>query len=184
MRAVLLLLAVACAPTDPSSSWLPPTAPPETPAAAPTLEAEEAPEAEPAEAPPSTPPAAPAPATPVPATPPPTPPSARPETPVLAMPAAEPSAPPAGAPTTPPAPATVLSLFDDVDPARALLALPSGEEVVVTAGSFVPAARLVVLGIHDDGVQIALVTPQGDEAELRTTTLRAPVRAPTGTPDP
>ena len=42
------------------------------------------------------------------------------------------------------------------------------EEVVVEPGSMVPAARVVVLAVVADGVQVAHVTPHGDRTRVRT----------------
>jgi hypothetical protein len=62
----------------------------------------------------------------------------------------------------------VVAIMPDAQPPRAILGLPSGEEVVVEPGSMVPAARVVVLAVGADGVQVAHVTPHGDRTRVRT----------------
>jgi hypothetical protein len=65
----------------------------------------------------------------------------------------------------------LVALVPGTQPPRAVLGLTSGKEVVVEPGSFVEEARLVVLAIGNEGVQVAYVEPQGDRASVRTENL-------------
>lgn len=103
------------------------------------------------------------------------------------------AAPPAAAvvtlaPTTTPAPTAVPALaplsgaplgwavrlvttVPNAQPPRAILGLPGGEEIVVTPGSMVPDAGLVVLSIGPDAVQLARVQASGDHADVEAFTV-------------
>jgi hypothetical protein len=59
----------------------------------------------------------------------------------------------------------------DAQPPRAILGLPDGRELVVTPGTLLPDARLVVMAVGRDMVQIAEVTPVGDHADVVSRTL-------------
>ena len=65
----------------------------------------------------------------------------------------------------------LLAIVPRTQPPRAVLGLVSGEEVVVEPGSFVPDARVVVLAVGSDAVQVAYVEPHGDRTHVRTETL-------------
>jgi len=65
----------------------------------------------------------------------------------------------------------LISTIHDVQPPRAVLALPSGEEVVVQPGSMLPNAHLVVMAVGKTAVQVAKITPQGFYAKVETQTV-------------
>jgi hypothetical protein len=67
----------------------------------------------------------------------------------------------------------VLAVVLDVQPPRAMLALPDGREVVVQPGAMLPADGLIVLAIGRDAVQVAKVTPSGFYATVQTDTVQA-----------
>lgn len=71
----------------------------------------------------------------------------------------------------------VLAVVLDVQPPRAMIALPGGEEIVVQPGSMLPAAGLVVLAIGRDAVQVAKITPSGYYATVQTETVQSMYRA-------
>jgi hypothetical protein len=62
----------------------------------------------------------------------------------------------------------LVAVLPNTQPPRAVLGLASGEEVVVEPGSFVEAARVVVLAVGSEGVQVAYVEPNGDRTKVRT----------------
>lgn len=66
----------------------------------------------------------------------------------------------------------LVSTLADTQPPRAVLALGEGDEVVVQPGTFVPRARLVVLAIGRDAVQVAHVEPEGDHTRVTTEILQ------------
>ena len=100
-----------------------------------------------------------------------------------------PSAP--AAPEAPPAPGTelpspqwisdtpvggswgvrLLATVHDVQPPRAMVALPDGTEIVVQPGQMLPEHHLVVLAVGRDAVQLARITPQGFYARVETETV-------------
>jgi hypothetical protein len=67
----------------------------------------------------------------------------------------------------------LLSTVADAQPPRAILGFADGTETVVTPGTMLPAAHVVVLAIGRDAIQIADVTPEGDHAKVQTQTLTA-----------
>ncbi len=67
----------------------------------------------------------------------------------------------------------LISTLHDVQPPRAVIALPSGEEIVVQPGTMLPQARLVVLAVGKTAIQVARVTPQGFYAKVETETVAA-----------
>lgn len=67
----------------------------------------------------------------------------------------------------------LVQTFDNRQPPRALLGLPDGEEVIVSAGSMLPDVGLVVIAVGNGMVQLAQVVPDGDHATIETTTLHA-----------
>jgi hypothetical protein len=67
----------------------------------------------------------------------------------------------------------VLSTVAEAQPPRAILGFADGSETVVTPGSMLPGARVVVLAIGRDAVQVAEVTPEGDHARVTAQTLTA-----------
>jgi len=58
-------------------------------------------------------------------------------------------------------------------PPRAVLGLPDGQERVVQAGDMVPEARVVVLAVGRDLVQIAQIHPKGDHAGIQPVFLQS-----------
>ena len=73
----------------------------------------------------------------------------------------------------------LLATLHDVQPPRAVLGLPDGEEIVVQPGSFVENHRLVVIAVGRDVVQLSRITPQGFYAKVETETLQS-LFTPTG----
>ncbi len=67
----------------------------------------------------------------------------------------------------------LVSTLPDTQPPRAVLALGSGEEVVVEPGSILPSERVVVMAVGRDAVQVAYIRPDGDHARIDTVTLQA-----------
>ena len=65
----------------------------------------------------------------------------------------------------------LISTLHDVQPPRAVIALPSGEEVVVQPGTMLPEARLVIIAVGKTAIQVARVTPQGFYAKIETETV-------------
>lgn len=89
---------------------------------------------------------------------------------------AAPEAPPP-TPAWTPAPVSwgvrLVATVPDAQPPRAILGFADGREAVVQPGSLLPEARVVVLAIGRDVVQIAEVTPEGDHARVETQMLTA-----------
>ena len=69
-------------------------------------------------------------------------------------------------------PVRLVKTLPETNPPRAILGLPSGEELVVSPGSMVPEHGLVVIAIGPNSAQIAQVTPQGDHAAISPVTLQ------------
>jgi hypothetical protein len=67
----------------------------------------------------------------------------------------------------------LVSTLDGTVPPRAVLGLPDGQERVVQAGDLLPEARVVVLAVGRDLVQIAQITPRGDHAAIEPVFLRS-----------
>ncbi len=67
----------------------------------------------------------------------------------------------------------LLATLHDVQPPRAVLGLPGGEEIVVQPGSFIEAHRLVVIAVGRDVIQLSKVTPQGFYAKVETQTIQS-----------
>ena len=55
-----------------------------------------------------------------------------------------------------------------LNPPRAILGLPNGEEIVIRSGTFIDDYKLVVMGIGTRSVSLAKVLPQGDHASIET----------------
>ena len=68
-------------------------------------------------------------------------------------------------------PLHVVKTEAQLNPPRAILGLPSGDEVVVTPGKQLPDHGLVVMSIGSKGVVLAKVTPVGDHAKIESVTL-------------
>ena len=69
-------------------------------------------------------------------------------------------------------PVRLVKTIPDTNPPRAILGLPSGEELVVSPGTMVPEHGLVVIAIGPSSAQLAQVTPQGDHAAVSPLTLQ------------
>lgn len=67
----------------------------------------------------------------------------------------------------------VVATVPAAQPPRAVLGLPSGEEVVVSPGSMLPEVGVLVVAIGQGAVQIARVTPAGDHATIESQSLLA-----------
>jgi hypothetical protein len=67
----------------------------------------------------------------------------------------------------------LVSTVPDAQPPRAILGMADGKEAVVTPGTLLPDARIVVLAVGRDVVQVAEVTPEGDHARVATYLLQA-----------
>ena len=67
----------------------------------------------------------------------------------------------------------LLATLHDVQPPRAVLGLPGGEEIVVQPGSFIEAQHLVVIAVGRDIIQLSKVTPQGFYAKVETQTIQS-----------
>jgi len=67
----------------------------------------------------------------------------------------------------------LLATLHDVQPPRAVLGLPDGEEIVVQPGTFVEGHRLVVMAVGRDVIQLSRITPQGFYAKVETETLQS-----------
>jgi hypothetical protein len=105
----------------------------------------------------------------------------------LPLPGAAPAAPvapppaPAWTPDTPLAGTwgvRLVSIVADAQPPRAILGLPSGEEVVVEPGSFVVSEKIVVTAIGRQALQLVRVVPAGDHVRVESETLQPLYGAP------
>ena len=67
----------------------------------------------------------------------------------------------------------LVSTINDTTPPRAVLALTTGEEIVVRAGQMLPDEKMVILAIGQDVIQVANITPDGDRALVESVTLNA-----------
>mgnify|MGYP001570922971 CR=1 FL=1 len=61
-------------------------------------------------------------------------------------------------------PVRLVSTVASAQPPRAIIGLPSGEEVVVSPGSVLASEGLVVMAIKEGEVELAKITPNGDHA--------------------
>lgn len=90
---------------------------------------------------------------------------------------AEPPAPGAreelAAPVGSPWPVRLVSSLPDTQPPRAILGLPDGREVVVTAGSMIPDQGIVVMAIGQERVQLARISAAGDHAVIKEESINA-----------
>lgn len=67
----------------------------------------------------------------------------------------------------------LLQTMPSAQPPRAALGLPDGSEIVVSPGSMLPEAGIIVISVSADKAQLAKVEPQGDHANIETMTLFA-----------
>ncbi|MDP6932520.1 MAG: hypothetical protein QGG40_06360, partial [Myxococcota bacterium] len=70
-------------------------------------------------------------------------------------------------------PVRVVSTVPGAQPPRAILGLPSGEELVVAPGSMVAEQNLVVLAVGTRTVEVAHIQADGDHANVIPMTLTA-----------
>jgi len=68
---------------------------------------------------------------------------------------------------------SLLATLLDVQPPRAVVALPDGTERVVQPGTFLPEHRLVILAVGRNAVQVAHIEPMGWNSRVQTQTLRS-----------
>ncbi len=80
---------------------------------------------------------------------------------------------PVGMPVQPGWAVRLVATVPNAQPPRAVIGLPSGVEVVVSPGSMVPEAGLLVVAVGAGFVDLAQVTPDGDHARVEQRTLRA-----------
>jgi hypothetical protein len=111
-------------------------------------------------------------------------PSGPPSPEALPLPGAAPAAPPPAPAWTPDTPLAgtwgvrLVSIVADAQPPRAILGLPSGEEVVVEPGSFVVSEKIVVTAIGRQALQLVRVVPTGDHVRVESETLQPLYGAP------
>lgn len=155
MRPLLLLACAACAPVAPSDTWLPPTAPP-VGAAEPGADADASEDALPAAEPRAT--------------------VARETPPATPSPDREPSLLDLAHRTVEEVAGGVrlVSTLPDTTPPRAVLALPSGEEIVATPGRILLDLRLVLLEVEADRVRVGEIVLEGERARIAVHTLAPP----------
>jgi hypothetical protein len=60
----------------------------------------------------------------------------------------------------------------ETNPPRAILGLPTGEEIVVNPGTMIPAHRLVVTSIGPRTTDLVLIEPQGDHTAISAISLQ------------
>lgn len=105
-----------------------------------------------------------------------------PEVPTEEVPEPEPERPQVIAPELPPAEGLatqavwgvrLLQTMPSAQPPRAALGLPDGTEIIVSPGSMLPEAGVIVISVSADKAQLAKVEPKGDHANIETMTLFA-----------
>jgi len=69
-------------------------------------------------------------------------------------------------------PLRLVKTLPDTNPPRAILGLPSGEEIVISPGKMIPEQGLVVMSIGPDSAELARVESDGDHAAISTVSLR------------
>jgi hypothetical protein len=70
-------------------------------------------------------------------------------------------------------PLRLVATVPGAQPPRAILGLPGGQEVVVTPGTMLPDAGVVVMAIGSGSIELAEVRPAGDHAVVEARTLQA-----------
>ncbi|MBM4392672.1 MAG: hypothetical protein FJ090_16235 [Deltaproteobacteria bacterium] len=80
---------------------------------------------------------------------------------------------PVGLPSSTSFPVRLVSTIVSAQPPRAVVGLPSGEEVVVSPGSVLATEGLVVMAVMDGRVQLAKIKPQGDHAAIESLEISA-----------
>lgn len=68
-------------------------------------------------------------------------------------------------------PLRVVKTESDLNPPRAILGLPSGEEVVIRPGMQLPEENLVVMSIGSKAVVLARIHTEGDHAQIEHLTI-------------
>ena len=79
-------------------------------------------------------------------------------------------------------PVRLVSTLPQAQPPRAIIGLPSGEEVVVAPGSILAADGLIVLSVSADRVQLARIEAAGDHAKIDNVEITAQYPAVTASP--
>jgi hypothetical protein len=70
-------------------------------------------------------------------------------------------------------PVRLVVTMPSTQPPRAVVGLPDGREIVVTAGDLIPDLGMVVMSVGTASVQMAKVTAAGDHAQIANITLSA-----------
>ena len=70
-------------------------------------------------------------------------------------------------------PIRLVVTMPNTQPPRAVVGLPDGREIVVTAGDLIPDIGMVVMSVGATSVQMAKVTAAGDHAQIANFTLSA-----------
>ena len=68
-------------------------------------------------------------------------------------------------------PLRLIKTLPDTQPPRAILGLPSGEEIVISPGKMLPEHGLVVMSVGPNSAELAYITPAGDYAAVRSVSL-------------
>ena len=69
-------------------------------------------------------------------------------------------------------PLRLVKTMPETNPPRAILGLPTGEEIVVNPGTMIPAHRLVVTAIGPRTTDLVLIEPQGDHTAISSISLQ------------
>lgn len=69
-------------------------------------------------------------------------------------------------------PLRLVKTMPETNPPRAILGLPTGEEIVVNPGTMIPAHRLVVTSIGPRTTDLVLIEPQGDHTAISAISLQ------------
>ena len=79
-------------------------------------------------------------------------------------------------------PLRLVATVPQAQPPRAIVGLPSGDEVVVTPGTMMPEAGVVVMSIGANTLELVEINAAGDHAEVSSRTLQTQqaVSAPAG----
>lgn len=70
-------------------------------------------------------------------------------------------------------PIRLIATVPGAQPPRAILGMPDGKELVVSPGTLVPDAGVVIVAIGNNTADIAQIRPAGDHAEIKALTLHA-----------
>ena len=69
-------------------------------------------------------------------------------------------------------PLRLVKTMPETNPPRAILGLPTGEEIVVNPGTMIPAHRLVVTSIGPRTTDLVLIEPEGDHTAISSISLQ------------